>query len=157
MKTIIFIFITLFPILAFAQQSSENIITEEQPVKKTAINVGVLMGGGSLIGADFEYMFVPKVALQAGAGISSFGFGLNYHLKERINSSFISVQYMKQGFGVNHYATYIAPTFNFRLKKVFQAGAGFGYVIDKGPAIEGTKFKDMTSTLIFNIGVYFPL
>jgi len=120
-----------------------------------------MMGGGSLVGADFEVLLVDKFAIQAGAGISSFGVGLNYHLKPRINSSFISLGYWQQGFGSSHYASYIAPTFNFRLNKILQAGIGLGYIVDKGPGIidyiESKGLEDIGVTLMFNIGVYFPL
>lgn len=123
--------------------------------RRAAINAGVLMGGGSLIGADFEYMPASKLGIQAGMGISSFGFGLNYHLKDRINSSFISVQYWNQGFGDSHYASYVGPMFVFRAKKIFQAGIGLAAILDKGPQFKGGT--DVNAALLYNIGIYFPL
>lgn len=123
--------------------------------KKAAINTGVLMGGGSLIGADFEYMPASRFGIQAGMGISSFGFGLNYHLKDRINSSFVTVQYWNQGFGDNHYASYVGPMFVFRAKKIFQAGIGLAAILDKGPRFKGDT--NVNAALLYNIGVYFPL
>lgn len=122
---------------------------------RAAVNLGVLMGGGSLIGADFEYMPASRLGIQAGMGISSFGFGLNYHLKDRINSSFVTVQYWNQGFGDNHYASYIGPMFVFRAKKIFQAGIGLAAILNKGPQFKADS--DVNAALLYNIGVYFPL
>jgi hypothetical protein len=124
--------------------------------KNTAINVGLLMGGGSLIGFDLEFMPAKRVGIQAGAGISSFGAGLNYHFQEKINSSFISLMYWQQGWGENHYSSYVAPFFTFRAKKIFQAGIGLGYIVSKGPKILETKYADTDVTLLFNVGVFFP-
>ncbi len=122
---------------------------------RVAVNVGVLMGGGSLVGADFEYMPSSRVGIQAGMGISSYGFGLNYHLKNRINSSFVTVQYWNQGFGDNHYASYVGPMFVFRAKKIFQAGIGLAAILDKGPRFKADT--NVNAVLLYNIGVYFPL
>jgi len=125
--------------------------------KTTAINIGVMMGGGSLIGLDFEFMPVQRFGIQAGVGISSFGFGLNYHFQNRINSSFISAVYWQQGWGDNHYASYVGPMFTFRLKKILQAGIGYGIIVKKGPAIYKTDYSEGMFALLFNLGVYFPL
>jgi len=121
--------------------------------QNAAINLGVLMGGGSLIGADLECLVIPRLGLEAGLGISSYGFALNYHLKDIINSSFISFQYWHQGFGSSHFASYAGPMFVFRAKKIFQAGIGFAAVVDRGPLYSlNTNF-----ILLYNIGIYFPL
>lgn len=124
--------------------------------KKTALDVGVLMGGGSLVGADFEVMPLPRLGLQAGLGISSFGASINYHLKPQINSSYLSFQYWKQGFGTNFYGSYIGPMFVFRARKIFQAGIGLGYILDKGNKW-ASESKDASVIALYNIGVYFPL
>jgi len=116
-----------------------------------------MMGGGSLIGADLEVLLVKRFGVQVGAGISSYGFGLNYHLQDRINSSFVSFVYWQQGFSENHYASYVGPIFTWRLKKILQMGVGYGVVVKKGPTLYDTKYSDMTGSLLFNIGVYFPL
>jgi hypothetical protein len=161
MKKITLLLILTAISFCISAQETDEYQTPEQRMKKTSINAGVMMGGGSLIGADFEVLLTDRFAVQAGAGISSFGFGVNYHLKPRINSSFISVQYMQQGFGNYHYASYIAPTFNFRTRKIFQASLGLGYVVSKGPGIidymESKGRFDLYVTLMFSVGVYFPL
>jgi len=129
--------------------------------ERTSINAGVLMGGGSLIGADLEFLVGKSVGLQLGAGISSMGFGINYHLKPYINSQFVSVQYWHQGFGDAHYGSYIGPMYVFRAKKILQIGIGFGSVLTKGAGmIEYYESKDLkvpSVMALYNIGLYFPL
>jgi len=151
---VLFVFFVLTTSTVFAQ---ENPSVDAQRDKTTALNVGVLMGGGSLIGLDFEFMPVKRLGIQAGVGIGSVGVGLNYHFQDRINSSFLSLVYWQQGFGDKHYASYVGPLFSFRLNKILQAGVGYGVVVSKGPAIENTKYSNMSGALLFNIGVYFPL
>jgi len=127
--------------------------------KRTSINVGVLMGGGSLIGADLEFLVGKRIGLQLGAGISSVGLGINCHLQPCINSQFVSIQYWHQGFGDNHYASYLGPTYNFRARKILQLGVGFGAVLTKGPMWK-TTYTDKNEppfVLIYNIGLFFPL
>jgi hypothetical protein len=133
-------------------------LTTERP-KRTAINVGVLMGGGSLLGADFEFLVGQRVGLQLGAGLSSVGAGVNIHLKPYINSPFISIAYWNQGFGDNHYASYVGPMYVYRFRKIFQAGIGLGAITSKGPQwkANNTGDKDVSAILLYNIGVYFPL
>ena len=141
------------------QPSPAGAATALEREEHTSINVGVLMGGGSLLGADLEFMAGKNVGLQLGAGISSIGFGINYHFKPYINSQFISLQYFHQGFGDNHYASYLGPMYVFRAKKIFQFGIGFGSVLSKGPRWE-TYYagKDEPPVmLLYNIGLYFPL
>ena len=124
--------------------------------ERTSINVGVMMGGGGLIGADLEFLVGKRVGLQLGGGLGSMGFGLNYHFKPYINSQFVSVVYWHQGFGDNHYASYLGPMYVFRAKKILQLGIGFGTVLSKGPQMP-EKFQDVPVAMLYNIGLYFPL
>jgi len=137
------------------QPAAKNVLEREE---RTSINVGVLMGGGGLIGADLEFMVGNRAGIQLGAGLGSMGFGINYHLKPYINSQFVSVQYFHQGFGENHVWSLIGPMYVFRAKKIFQAGIGFGKVVSKGPQYEELfGGKDMPPVqLLYNIGLYFP-
>ena len=129
--------------------------------ERTSINVGVLMGGGSLIGADLEFLVGKSVGLQFGAGISSMGLGINYHLKPYINSQFVSIQYFHQGFGDSHYGSYLGPMYVFRAKKILQIGIGFGSVLTKGAGMieyyESRDLKVPSVMALYNIGLYFPL
>ena len=148
-------------------QKAQQHQVDYQPVsvgrqERTAINVGVLMGGGGLIGADLEFLAGKRVGLQLGGGLGSMGLGVNYHFKPYINSQFVSVAYWHQGFGDNHYASYLGPMYVFRAKKIFQFGIGFGTVLSKGPgwerAWENRKNEPTGNiALLYNIGLYFPL
>ena len=128
---------------------------EFESEKNMSINVGVLMGGGSLIGADLEFLLGKHAGLQMGMGISSMGFGINFHFQPYINSSFLSLQYWRQGFGTNHYASYFGPMYTYRARKVFQFGIGFGVVQSRGPMWD--MDRDTPFVLLYNIGLFFPL
>jgi hypothetical protein len=163
MKTTLILLLCCFfsPVFLYGQdevvESSTQDVTAES-AKKTALSVGVLMGGGSLIGADFEFL-IPKtsVGVQIGAGISSLGGGINYHFKENIESSFISLQYLYQQFGDNHFASWLGPMYVFRAKKMFQAGIGVGSLVEKGPGWyrQTAKAQKVTASLLFQVGLYF--
>ena len=91
--------------------------------------------------------------------LSSMGFGINYHLQPYINSQFVSVQYWHQGFGDNHFASYLGPMYTFRARKILQLGIGFGTVLSKGPRWEETYTgkTEPSIMLTYNIGLFFPL
>jgi len=143
------------------QSSQVEAKTTFERKERTSLNVGVLMGGGSLIGADLEFLVGKSTGLQLGAGISSMGLGINYHFKPYINSQFISVQYFHQGFGDNHYGSYLGPMYVFRAKKILQIGIGFGSVLTKGAGMidyyESRNLKVPSVMALYNIGLYFPL
>ena len=122
--------------------------------ESTSISLGFLMGGGSLVGADIEVLVFKNIGIQVGAGIGSFGGGINYHFRPYINTQFVSFQYFHQGFGDSHYASYFGPMYVFRAKKYFQAGIGMGAVLTKGPNWDYDN--DVSMSLIFNIGLYIP-
>ncbi len=115
------------------------------------VNTGVLMGGGGLVGLDFNAMLADNVSLQLGFGALSYGAGLNLHLKSDLISPLISCQYWHQGVGSTFYASYLGPMFIYRIK-YFQAGLGIGYILDKG-----TLNTDKKYVLLYNIGMFFPL
>ena len=144
-----------------AQPSQTEVKTVLNREERTSINVGVLMGGGSLIGADLEFLAGKRVGLQLGAGISSMGFGINYHFKSCINSQFVSIQYFHQGFGDSHYGSYLGPMYVFRARKILQIGIGFGTVLTKGDGLieyyESRNLKVPSVMALYNIGLYFPL
>ena len=144
-----------------AQQPQPVVQKKLERNERTSINAGVLMGGGSLIGADLEFLVGKSTGLQLGAGIGSMGFGVNYHLKPYINSSFVSVQYFHQGFGDSHYGSYLGPMFVFRARKILQIGLGFGAVLTKGNGMidyyESKDLKIPSIMSLYNIGLYFPL
>ena len=140
--------------IMFAQDNQTDTTKPQQPDDKVALNIGVLMGGGGLVGADLEVLVYKGLGLQVGAGLGSFGFGINYHFNQKINSQFFSIQYFQQGFGENHFGTYIGPMYVYRYKKLFQAGIGIGSVTKQGPA--WSLDEKQTLMMLYNIGVYFP-
>lgn len=82
----------------FSQEGQVSQVSE-QTEKRNSITIGILQGGGSLIGADMEFLLTDRFGFQIGAGLVGFGGGLNYHFKPSIRSSFISLQYWNQGIG----------------------------------------------------------
>ena len=61
-----------------------------------SITVGILEGGGSIIGVDYEQLALKNVGLQIGGGLFGMDFGVNIHFRETIKSSFLSLQYVNQ-------------------------------------------------------------
>ena len=124
--------------------------------KRAAVTVGFLQGGGSFVGADFEYLVAPKLGLQAGIGYIGFGAGLNYHLRPAINSSFISLTYWHQGIGETFAQDAVGSVFTFRARKLLSASLGLGIPLSRGPALED-DFEQPPVMLLYSIGIYFPL
>lgn len=89
MKHIFIVFFIFTSTMLFSQSDKIS----EQNEKKNSINLGILQGGGSLIGADMEFLIIKHFGFQIGAGLVGFGGGLNYHFEPSIWSSFISLQY----------------------------------------------------------------
>ena len=156
MKKIILLFcLTLCMVPVFAQdyyENSEQVIEEEE---KVCVTVGILQGGGSLIGADLEFMPTKYVGFQVGAGFVGAGAALNIHLKPTIRSSFFSLAYWHQGFGETHAQSLVGSTFVYRSKKWFTAQLGLGVPTSKGPAWP-SDMDQSPVMLMYSIGAYFP-
>lgn len=124
--------------------------------KNDAITIGILQGGGSLVGIDFEKMLTNHFSFQVGLGLVGFGAGINYHFKESIRSSFISLQYWNQGTGRTFAQNAIGPCYVYRAKKLFTCQLGFAKTLSKGPAWPKNRAQpDFMFT--YAIGVYLPL
>jgi hypothetical protein len=126
-----------------------------QVEKRNSITIGILQGGGSLIGADMEFLLIDRFGFQVGAGLVGFGGGLNYHFKPSIRSSFISLQYWNQGIGDSFSQNAIGPNFVYRGKKWFTAQIGLGVPLEKGPAMPD-DFEQPPVMLMYSIGAYIP-
>ena len=151
-KTIIMSLLLIFSVNFFAQTISENFPTE----KRTSLTVGLLQGGGSLVGADFEALLTDKFGVQIGAGLVGYGAALNYHFKPSIRSSYLSLMYWHQGAGSSFTQSVIGPNFVFRGRRWFTAQIGLGFALDKGPAFPATMTQPPVM-LMYSIGAYFPL
>lgn len=131
----------------------------EQPIEqkphRNCITIGLLQGGGSLLGADMEFLLTQQFGFQLGAGLVGFGGGLNYHFKPSIRSSFISFQYWNQGVGESFVQNAIGPNFVYRGEKWFTFQLGLGATLDKGPAMPET-FEQPPVMLLYSIGAYIP-
>ncbi len=123
--------------------------------KRSCITVGILQGGGSLIGADFETLLSNQFGIQIGAGIVGFGGGLNFHFKPSIRSSFLSLQYWNQGIGETFAQNAVGGTYVFRGKKWFTFQIGLGFPLEKGPAMP-EDFEQPPIMLLYSIGAYIP-
>lgn len=145
-------------ILAFNVFGQETTLVEPLPVKETkvAITLGILQGGGSLLGADFEVMLSNRVSVQAGAGLIGFGGGVNYHLKPTISSSMISLAYWHQGIGTSYTQSMLGPTYVFRARKIFTAQLGLGALLEEGPA-RPSKLSNTPVMILYSIGIYLPV
>jgi len=138
----------------FSQEGQVSQVSE-QTEKRNSITIGILQGGGSLIGADMEFLLTDRFGFQIGAGLVGFGGGLNYHFKPLIRSSFISLQYWNQGIGNSFAQNVIGPNFVYRGKKWFTAQIGLGVPLEKGPAMPD-DFVQPPVMLMYSIGAYIP-
>ncbi|OQA95779.1 MAG: hypothetical protein BWY22_02037 [Bacteroidetes bacterium ADurb.Bin217] len=120
-----------------------------------AITFGILQGGGGLLGVDLEYLLTERLGAQVGLGYVSFGASINYHLKPTIHSSFISLQYWKQGFNDSFAQDLLGTSFVFRAKKLFTCQIGLGKILKRGPAYP-SNLKKTSFILLYSIGIYLP-
>lgn len=139
-----FLLLLFLPALAFGQPDSAA-------SPGMAVNAGFLMGGGAALGVDVEYLFAKnRWGVQAGAGVVSFGAGLSYHLRPRINSPFVSLQYWRQ-LGSQKYDI-LGVMYVYRYKKWLQAGAGLGALLsESGEAKAGDVLP------MFQAGIFVPV
>ncbi|MBK8723411.1 MAG: hypothetical protein IPL95_14440 [Saprospiraceae bacterium] len=123
---------------------------------RNCLTIGILEGGGSLVGFDYEILLSDNFGIQVGAGIVGFGAGINIHLKPNIRSSFFTFQYWHQGIGNSHTQTIVGPAYVYRSKKWFTAQIGLGFPIERGPAYPFLKNQPPV-ILTYAIGGYIPL
>ena len=152
MKKIWFVFACLV-LLNSRPMAQESDTTADS---KFAVTVGVLNGGGSLVGADFEILAGQRVGFQVGAGLVGLGAGINYHLKPGIRSSMLSLQYWHQGVGNTYTQSLIGPNYVYRAKKLLTAQIGFGFTLEEGPNWPADKDQP-PAMLMYSIGLYFPV
>ncbi len=131
-------------------------LSQNNPISETrCLTIGVLNGGGSLFGADLEFLTTKRIGFQIGAGLVGYGTGLNYHLKPDIRSSFISFQYWNQGFDESFTQNIIGPSYVFRSQIGFTFQLGIGKTLEKGPAFPNNT-EQPPFALLYSIGWSFP-
>jgi len=136
----------------FSQEKDELEAVNE---KRGSLTFGFLEGGGSFFGLDLEFMITDHLSSQIGIGAVGFGAGLNYHIKERINSSFFSLQYWNQGVGSSFVQNAISLNYVFRTKKWFTCQLGLGKPLMAGPAFP-VSMEQPSVMLMYAIGGYIP-
>ena len=168
MKRILLAFIGLtMATLTFAQYDDDHTsdvdvltdnadIATQKPGPKAAVTLGVLNGGGGIVGADMEFLISDRVGFQVGAGLVSYGCGINYHLSPGISSSMINVGLWHQGAGDSHTQTVFGPSYVYRAKKFFTSQIGLGFLLKEGPAWPDDKAHTPVM-LLYSIGFYLPI
>lgn len=153
MRKFVVLFIGLFLLtgLAYGQ------VTQTQKEPNIAFTLGLLQGGGSLVGADFELLVSDRVGLQVGAGVVGLGAAINYHLQPSIRSSMISLLYWHQGLGETFTQSLLGPSYVFRAKKLFTASLGLGFALEQGPGWPKDKLDQPPVMLTYSIGIYLPV
>lgn len=134
--------------------NGQDTLKGEDP--KLAVSIGILHGGGSLVGADFEFLVSKRVGLEVGAGLVGLGAAINYHLQPSLRSSMIALQYWHQGLGDTYTQSLLGPAYVFRVKKLFTASLGLGYALEKGPNWPDNKDQPPVM-LTYSIGIYLPV
>lgn len=150
MKRILFIILICVSTNLFSQE-----VKSDEYIEKRVATIGILQGGGSLIGADLEFLLSRQFGFQVGLGYVGFGAGLNYHFVPSIRSSFVSLQYCNQGIGKSFYQNIVGTSFVYRAKKWFTFQIGLGVPLTKGPGAP-KNYELPSYMLIYSIGAYFP-
>jgi hypothetical protein len=162
LKTHFILFVMLSAFL-YSQDSTQQYV-DQPPAERFdhALTVGILQGGGSLIGVDFEQLIGDRIGVQVGAGLVGFGAGINYHFQPTSNSSAISLQFWNQGTsGDNLGQRVVGITYIHRATTTgFTAQIGLGSVIERGKIMEDYYRDEGISNppdiiLMYSIGWYF--
>jgi hypothetical protein len=154
MKKVLFLLLFTALSISLSAQISFDLNFFKKP--KAAISAGYHGGGGGWAGVDFEYLPQKNIGIQAGVGILSYGFGVNYHFnKGGVRSPYVQLGYWHQGFGDRHTQSLVGPTFVYRFKRFVQLQGGFGARVGTGPALN----PDITFpfALMYSVSLYLPV
>jgi hypothetical protein len=161
--TVAFLPLTLLPALLWGQPDSALSLREETPpvadapaqkAARVAIGGGLAMDGAYLtINAEAEALFAQnRWGALARVSQRDFSAGITFHLKPRLSSSFVSLQYQHKSIGVASQSVgMVMPMFTYRAKKYFQAGAGIGSIVYKD-ALSDFRLGALTAMLY--LGAY---
>lgn len=130
-------------------------LTQKLRREEGAFTFGILQGGGGIVGIEIESLISKYVGVHIGAGVVSFGGGLDVHFKPTAQSSYVSLQYWHQGFKEDFVQSLLGPSFVWRSKFGLTAQIGIGFTVDRsrlGIATVGDNFGMLT----YAIGYYVP-
>lgn len=147
-KLLLLVVLVIFLANVNGQETTEKFKTNN-------VTIGILHGGGSIVGVDYEKLLAKSIGLQLGAGFVGVGAGLNFHFKPTIRSSFMSLQYWHQGIGEGHSQSIVSANYVFRGKKWLTFTVGLGIPTAKGPAWPEDKTQSPV-ILTYAIGGYIP-
>jgi hypothetical protein len=120
------------------------------------MTIGILNGGGSLLGFDYEVLIENRLSAQIGFGLIGFGAGLNIHFRPTIRSSCVSFQYYHQGLDDFFIQNLLAVNYIYRESKMFTFQIGLGVPLKRGPGFPDFM-KQTPVILTYSIGIYYPL
>ena len=132
--------------------------------KKNALSVGLLAGGSSAVGVEYERYLGKRCGLQIGAGFCGASVGFNVHFFPTIRSSYASIQAWYTGFVPDnknyfwgHENLVVGPSVTYRnVTGWFYGTFGLGYVVESGDAVPSWA-KDFPVDIKLSLGAYFPL
>lgn len=87
-----------------------------------------LLQGGSAIGMDAELRLFEGVGIQLGTGLVGLSTGFNFHFDTDINSSYVSLMYVHQGFGGLFVQSLIGPAYVHRWRNGLSGQFGVGFL-----------------------------
>lgn len=154
-KTICSIFFYLISIFLFSQ--NEEIDNETKTKKEVAIITFGLFEGGGLVGFNVEYGLINNFGIQAGVGLLGYEAGLNFHFKNKIRSSYFSLQYINQGLNKTFVQSIIAGSYVYRGKKNLSTRAGLGVINEIGPLSPYKRDNIPDLVFMISIGLYLPI
>ena len=96
MGTFKFVLVVLmFSSIAFSQEDSSAV-----KEKRNLLGIGYQVGGGTLIGVDYEIRVHDFIGVHFGGGFAGYNAGINIHLSPVTKSNFVSISFEDGGFGL---------------------------------------------------------
>lgn len=160
LKKILILLSTIFLLSAPSLAAQEPVNTpdaENDLYKNFALSIGFLKGGGSLVGAELEWLFADRFAATIGGGYLGVSAGLNYHFDSTVHSNYIGLFFFDQNVGQPDFEQMSTGVlFGTRGFGFLSAELGVGYTLRRGPKIiEQLGGQNPSIMLVYNIGVYF--
>lgn len=153
MKKLLFLISVIFLHLSTVKAQELDTI----PESTNKITVGILQGGGSIVGFDFETLISENIGISVGAGFLAYGASLHYHFKPSVSSSSLAFNYLHQGIGGSYVQSILGPSYVFKISKYFSGQFGVGGILGKGPQFDEAykNTQEPNVVFIYSLGVYF--